>query len=84
MGVPIYHGWYDRGKVGMHHQMVDNVVHAYGLSKQATVALKVMLGNEWEAARNNIKKWLETAQLACFVLVDYTWALRGEDIMNIE
>jgi hypothetical protein len=26
MGVPIYHGWYDRAQGGMHHQMGDKVV----------------------------------------------------------
>jgi hypothetical protein len=26
MGVPIYHGWYDRAKVGMHHRMGYKVV----------------------------------------------------------
>jgi hypothetical protein len=39
MGVPIYHGWYDRAEVGMHHRMGDTVVQDYGLSKQTIVAL---------------------------------------------
>jgi hypothetical protein len=26
MGVPIYHGWYDRAKIGMHHRMGYKVV----------------------------------------------------------
>jgi hypothetical protein len=43
MGVPIYHGWYDRSQVGMHHRMGDKVVQDYGLSKQAVVALQVGL-----------------------------------------
>jgi hypothetical protein len=30
MGVPIYHGWYDRAKTGMHHRMGDKVVQEYG------------------------------------------------------
>jgi hypothetical protein len=34
MVAPIYHGWYDRTQVGMHHRMGDNVVQYYGLSKR--------------------------------------------------
>jgi hypothetical protein len=33
LGAPVYHGWYDRAQVGMHHRMGDNVVQNYGLSK---------------------------------------------------
>jgi hypothetical protein len=40
MGVPIYHGSYDRAQVGMHHRMGDKVVQDYGLSKQVVVALE--------------------------------------------
>jgi hypothetical protein len=47
MVVPIYHGWYDRAQVGMHHRMGDKVVQDYGLSKQAVVALEVGLEKEW-------------------------------------
>jgi hypothetical protein len=84
MGVPIYHGWYDRAQVGMHHRMGDKVVQDYGLSKQAAVALQVGLEREWEAARDNAGNRLEIAQLACFTLLGYARALRGEEIIKIE
>jgi hypothetical protein len=84
MGLPIYHGWYDRAQVGMHHQMGDKVVQDYGLSKQAVVALQVGLENEWEAAGDNAGNRLEIAQLACFALLGYVRALRGEEITKIE
>jgi hypothetical protein len=84
MGVPIYHGWYDRAQVGMHHRMGDKVVQDYGLSKQAVVALQVGLEKEWEAARDNAGNRLEIAQLACFALLGYDRALRGEEITKIE
>jgi hypothetical protein len=84
MGVPIYHGWYDRAQVGMHHRMGDKVVQDYGLSKQAVVALQVGLEREWEAARDNAGNRLEIAQLACFTLLGYARALRGEEIIKIE
>jgi hypothetical protein len=78
MGVPIYHGWYDRSQVGMHHRMGDKVVQDYGFSKQAVVTLEVGLEKEWEVARDNTGNRLETAQLACFTLLGYARALRGE------
>jgi hypothetical protein len=48
--------------------MGDKVLQDYALSKKAVVALEVGLENEWEAAQVNAEKWLEIAQLACFVL----------------
>jgi hypothetical protein len=33
LGAPVYHVWYDRAQVGMHHRMGDKVVQNYGLSK---------------------------------------------------
>jgi hypothetical protein len=71
MGVPIYHGWYDRAQVGMHHQMGDKAVQDYGLSKQAVVVFEVGLENEWETTRDNSGNRLEIAQLACFALLGY-------------
>jgi hypothetical protein len=65
MGVPIYHGCYDRAQVGMHHRMGDKVLQDYGLSTQVAVALQVGLEREWEAAGNR----LEIAQMACFALL---------------
>jgi hypothetical protein len=44
------------------------------MSKKVAVALEVVLEKEWEAARDNVKKWLEIAQLACFVLLGYAQA----------
>jgi hypothetical protein len=84
MGVSIYHGWYDRAQVGMHHRMGDKVVQDYGLSKQALVALEVGLEKEWEAARDNAGNWLEIVQLDFFALLGYARALRGEEITKIE
>jgi hypothetical protein len=77
MGVTIYHGWYGRDQVGVHHRMGDKVVQDYGLSKHAVVALEVGLEKEWEAARDNVGNWLEIAQLAYFALLGYAQALRG-------
>jgi hypothetical protein len=68
----------------MHHRMGDKVVQDYGLSKQGVVALQVGLEKEWEAARDNAGNRLEIYQLACFVLLGYDRALRGEEITNIE
>jgi hypothetical protein len=84
MGVPIYHGWYARAQVGMHHRMGDNVVHDYGLSKQVVMVLQAGSENEWEAARDSAGNRLEIAWLACFVLLGYARALRGEEITKIE
>jgi hypothetical protein len=63
MGVPIYHGWYDRTKTGMHHRMGDKVVQDYGLSIKAVIALNEMMEEEWGAARLEAGKRLEIAQL---------------------
>jgi hypothetical protein len=60
------------------------VLQDYGLSKQAVVALEVGLEKEWEAARDNAVNQLEIAQLACFTLLGYARALRGEEITKIE
>jgi hypothetical protein len=40
MGVPIYHGWYDRANTGMHNRMGDKVVQYYGLPRKAVIALQ--------------------------------------------
>jgi hypothetical protein len=42
-GAPIYHDWYDRAQVWMHHRMGYNVVQYYVLSKQMAVSLEVVL-----------------------------------------
>jgi hypothetical protein len=39
MGMPIYHGWYDRAKTSMHHLMGDKVVQDYGLSRKVVIAM---------------------------------------------
>jgi hypothetical protein len=84
MGVPIYHGWYDRSQTGMHHHMGDNIVQDYGLSRKAAMALQGLLEAEWAASRESEPKRLEVAQLACFVFLGYARALRGEEITKIE
>jgi hypothetical protein len=84
MGVPIDHGWYDRAKTGMHHGMGDKVVQDYGLSRKAVIALQEMMEEEWGAARLEVGKRLEIAQLACFVFLGYARALRGEETTKIE
>jgi hypothetical protein len=84
MGLPIYHGWYDRANTGMHHRLGDKVVQHYGLSRKAVIALQEMLEEEWLAARLEAGKRLEIAQLACFVFLGYARALRGEEITKIE
>jgi hypothetical protein len=43
LGDPIYHGWYDRAQVGMHHRMGDKAIQDYGLSHEAAVALRKLL-----------------------------------------
>jgi hypothetical protein len=43
MGVPIYHGWYDRSQTGMHHRMGDKIVQDYGISRKASMALQGLL-----------------------------------------
>jgi hypothetical protein len=47
LGAPVYYCWDDRAQVGMHHRMGDKVVQNYGLSKQAVVALQMVLEREW-------------------------------------
>jgi hypothetical protein len=84
MGVPIYHGWYDRAKTGMHHLMGDKVVQDYGLSRKAVIALQETMEEEWFAARVEAGKRLDIAQLACFVCLGYARTLRGEEITKIE
>jgi hypothetical protein len=51
MGVPIYHGWYDRAKTGMHHRMGDKVVQDYGLSRKVVISLQEITEEEWGAER---------------------------------
>jgi hypothetical protein len=46
MGVPIYHGWYDRANTGMHHQMGDKVVQDCGLSIKVVIKLQETLEEE--------------------------------------
>jgi hypothetical protein len=48
------------------------------------VDLEVGYEKEWESARYNAGNWLEIAQLACFALLGYAQALRGEEITKIE
>jgi hypothetical protein len=67
LGAPIYHGWYDRAQVGMHHRMEDKVVKDYGLSREAVVALQVILEREWELASLDVDNRMEVVQLACFL-----------------
>jgi hypothetical protein len=84
MGVPIYHGWYDRVKTGMHHRMGAKVVQDYGLSGKVATALQGLLEEEQAAAQHDALKRLEITQLACVVFLGYARALRGEEITNIE
>jgi hypothetical protein len=72
MGVPVYHCWYDRFQVGMHHQMGDTLVQDCGISREDVVALQYMLEREWTLARTNAELWMEVAQLACFFLGLYS------------
>jgi hypothetical protein len=67
-GVPIYHGWYDRAKTGMHHRMGDKVVQDYCLSRNAVISLHEMLEEEWLAAQLEAGKRLENLSLSalCF------------------
>jgi hypothetical protein len=79
MGVPIYHCWYDRAQMGMHHRMGDKIVQDYGLSRKAAMALQGLLESEWAASRESAPKILEVAQLACFVFLGYArHAWRGD------
>jgi hypothetical protein len=71
LGTPIYHGWYDRAQVGMHHRMGDKVVQDYGLSQEATVALQNLMEREWELAATYQENIMEVAQLAYFVFLGY-------------
>jgi hypothetical protein len=48
------------------------------------VSLEVGLEKEWESARDDANNRLEIAQLACFALLGYARALRGEEITKIE
>jgi hypothetical protein len=84
MGVPIYHDWHDRANTGLYHRMGDTAVQDYRLSRGAVIALQEILEEEWLAARLEEGKMLKIAQLACFVFLGYTRALRGEEITKIE
>jgi hypothetical protein len=46
MGVPIYHGWYDRAQTGMHNPMGDKVLQDFVLSRKAASALQGLLEEE--------------------------------------
>jgi hypothetical protein len=84
LGAPVYHGWYNRAQVGMHHRMGDKEVQHYCLSKQDVMALQVVLEWEWQAAGVSRVNKMAVAQHACFVFFGYARALRGEEIPNIE
>jgi hypothetical protein len=47
LGVPIYHGWYNRAHVGVHHRMGDKVERDYVLSLEAAMVLQTLLEREW-------------------------------------
>jgi hypothetical protein len=81
---PIYHVWYDRAQVEMHHRMGDKVVQDYGLYREAAVPLQNILEREWELAVTDQEKKMEVVQLACFIFLGYGRALRGEEISKIE
>jgi hypothetical protein len=66
--------------VGMYHRMGDTLVQYYGLSREALVALQLILEREWELAALDADTIMEVAQLISFVLLGYARALRGEDI----
>jgi hypothetical protein len=70
MGVPIYHGWYDRAKTGMHDRTGDKVVQDYGLSREAVISPQELLDEEWLTA--------------CSVFLGSARELRGEEITKIE
>jgi hypothetical protein len=55
----------------VHHRMGDKVVQYYGFSREAVVALQVLLEREWEMASLDKDKRMEVAQLACFVFLGY-------------
>jgi hypothetical protein len=78
LGAPVYHEWYDRAQVGMHHRMGDNVAQNYGLSKQAVATLQVVLERNCQAAGDSREKKMGVAQLACFVFFGYARALRDK------
>jgi hypothetical protein len=84
MGVPIYHGWYDRAQTVMHHRMGYKVVQDCGISRKAAIALQGLLEEEWVAAQHDAVKRLEIAHLESFVFLGYARELRGEEITKIE
>jgi hypothetical protein len=82
-GMPIYHGWYDRARTGMHHRMGDKVLQEYGISRKAASAIQGLLEEEWAAAQHDAVKRLNIAQLTSFVLAGYARALRVREITKI-
>jgi hypothetical protein len=55
-GGAVYHTWYDRAMAGMHHIMGDQVVHEYGMYREATVALQILLEMKWELSASDAEK----------------------------
>jgi hypothetical protein len=60
------------------------VVQHFGLSREAAVELQFLLGIEWYLTGMGAEKKVEVAQLACFLFLGYTRALRGEKNCKIE
>jgi hypothetical protein len=81
---PMCHELYYRAQVVMHHRMGDKAVHNYGLSREAAVALQILLEREWELAVSDAEKRMEVAQLARFLFLGFPRALRGDEISKIE
>jgi hypothetical protein len=84
MGVPIFHGCYDRAQTGMHHHMGDKVVQDYGLSRKAASALQGFLKEEWVAAQQDAVNRIYIAQPASFVFLGCLRVLCGEKTTKTE
>jgi hypothetical protein len=68
----------------MHNRMGDKVVQDFGLSRGVMQKFQEVMEGEWIGAENSEVKKMEISQLAVFVMVGYSRALRGKKIPKLE
>ena len=80
---PSYSTWFERFMQGSHKRMGDVVKPDLAVSVEVMVEIQRLLEESWNAATTQIDRSRIT-DCACFLLAQYTGALRGEEVPKLD
>jgi hypothetical protein len=78
---PTYGYWFERFMKGCHKRMGDEVNSDYALSLDIVLELLKRLERDWRLAKTLDAQW-QVCRFACFLVIGYCKALRGEEIVK--